>query len=116
MHKIVADKLGEDTRIATFRKEEVQQILHWAMAHQQEGEFDEQQLKEMASELGISPNALQAAQQEWLRERERLKQRQVFDSQRRRKFKAHLIKSVHRLLVPQAMTASDASKRAPYPK
>jgi hypothetical protein len=40
--------------MATFRKEDVQQILQRAMAHQQEGEFSEQQLKEMASELGIS--------------------------------------------------------------
>lgn len=77
--------------MATFRKEDVQQILQRAMAHQQEGEFSEQQLKEMASELGISPSALQTAQQEWQQQREQLKQRQVFDTHRRRKFKAHLI-------------------------
>lgn len=77
--------------MATFRKDDVQQILQRAMAHHQEGEFSEQQLKEMASELGISHHALQVAQQEWWQEREELKQRQVFDAYRHRKLKAHLI-------------------------
>jgi 2TM domain len=77
--------------MATFHSEEVQQILHRAMNHQQTGEFSEQQLKEMATELGISASALQIAQQEWQQEREKIQQKQVVDARRQRGFKAHLI-------------------------
>jgi 2TM domain len=77
--------------MATFRSEDVQQILHRAMTHQQAGEFSEQQLKEMATELGISASALQIAQQEWQQEQEKIQQKQVVDARRKRGFKAHLI-------------------------
>jgi hypothetical protein len=103
--------------MATFQKEDVQQILQRAMAHQQEGEFSEQQLQEMASELGISHKALQVAQQEWQQEREALKQRQVFDTYRKRKFLAHLIPylAVNTFLILLNLVTSPKHFWAVYP-
>jgi hypothetical protein len=75
----------------SYRNEDVQQILQRALARQQEGEFSRQQLEEMATELGIAPEALQAAEQEWLRQRGEESDRRKFDAYRRRAFKAHLI-------------------------
>lgn len=75
----------------TFHAEDVQQILQRAMNRHQEGVFSEQQLTEMATELGISPATLRVAQQEWLQDRETLKQQQVVENRRRKGFIAHLI-------------------------
>ncbi len=77
--------------MTTFNSEAVQQILHRAMTHQKAGEFSEQQLKEMAAELGISAAALEIAQQEWQQDREKIQQKQVVNARRQRGFKAHLI-------------------------
>ncbi|OLP15999.1 hypothetical protein BST81_23355 [Leptolyngbya sp. 'hensonii'] len=76
--------------MATFRSEEIQQILERAMARQQDTEFSEQQLQDMASELGISATALEAARQEWLQERKIVYQRQDVRTERQRKFQSHL--------------------------
>lgn len=74
-----------------YRSEDVQRILQLAMAHQQEEEFSQEQLLEMASELDISPNTLQGAEQEWLAQRKETQEQQTLKTRRRREFRAHLI-------------------------
>jgi hypothetical protein len=75
----------------SYRSDDVQQILQKALAKKQEGEFSREQLSEMASELGISPEMLQSAEQEWQAQQSKDKQRQTFNRFRRQAFKAHLI-------------------------
>lgn len=75
----------------TYGSDDVQQILQKALAKKQEGEFSREQLAEMASELGISPEMLQNAEQEWQAQQTKDKQRQTFHRFRRQAFKAHLI-------------------------
>ncbi|MBD2449805.1 2TM domain-containing protein [Nostoc sp. FACHB-152] len=77
--------------MTSFRPEDVQQILQRAMAEKQQENFSEQQLQEMAAELGISFVTLQTAQQEWQREKEIIKRRQASKSYRLEQIKAHLI-------------------------
>ena len=80
--------------MTTFRSEDVQQILQRAMADKQQEDFSEQQLQEMATELGISFVVLQTAQKEWQQEKEIMKRRQVSNSYRQQKIKAHFISYV----------------------
>jgi hypothetical protein len=75
----------------SYQSEDVQQILQRALARRQAGEFSRSQLLEMAAELGISPDVLEKAEQEWLAQRGEDQDRRVFDTARRRSFKAHLI-------------------------
>lgn len=82
----------------SYRSEDVQKILQRALAKKQEGEFSRQQLLEMASELGISPETLQQAEEEWIAQQEsdqvsfqEAEQRRKFNRFRRQAFKAHLI-------------------------
>ncbi|MCC5639039.1 2TM domain-containing protein [Nostoc sp. CHAB 5844] len=77
--------------MTTFRSEDVQQILQRAMADQQQENFSQQQLQEMAAELGISFVSLQTAQQAWQEEKEIIKRRQASKSYRLQKIKPHLI-------------------------
>lgn len=77
--------------MATFGSEDVQQILQRAMADKQLENFSEQQLQEMAADLGISFVTLQTAQQQWQQEKEIMKRRQVSNSHRLQKIKPHLI-------------------------
>jgi hypothetical protein len=64
----------------SYRSEDVQQILQRAMTRRQEGEFSHEQLAEMASELGISGDNLQIAEQEWLAQRGEIQERKEFDT------------------------------------
>lgn len=75
----------------SYRSEDVQEILQRALVRQQSGEYSRQQLVEMATELGITPEALQDAEQEWLVEQNEQRERKLFNAYRRRKFRAHLI-------------------------
>ncbi|AFY45662.1 2TM domain-containing protein [Nostoc sp. PCC 7107] len=77
--------------MTSFRPEDVQQILQRAMADKQQEDFSEQQLQEMAAELGISFVSLQTAQQQWQQEKEIMKRRQTSNSHRLQKIKPHLI-------------------------
>ncbi|MGC9524462.1 MAG: 2TM domain-containing protein [Limnospira sp.] len=84
-----------DTHItpAPIQQEDAQEILQIAMARSQEsGELTRDQLVEMAMELGISPQDLQAAEQEWQSRKVELTEKQVFNHQRRQKFRQNLIK------------------------
>ena len=50
----------------TYNSEEMQQILEVAFKRKQQGEYTREQIIEIASELGVSSESLQAAEQEWL--------------------------------------------------
>lgn len=70
----------------SYHQEDIQQILQIAIARQaHEGEFSREQLLEIAAELEISPESLEAAEREWLAQQGELQKRQDFNTYRRRK-------------------------------
>lgn len=74
----------------TYHHEDIQQILHLAIARQADGEdseFSRSQLLEIADELGISPAALQQAEKEWQEQKHISLRHQEFDLYRRQQFK-----------------------------
>ncbi|WP_066379336.1 MULTISPECIES: 2TM domain-containing protein [unclassified Anabaena] len=75
----------------TYNSEQMQQILQKAFARQQQGEISRQQILEIAAELGVSSESLQAAEQEWLTQEIEDKKRQKFHAQRHNEFKTQLI-------------------------
>jgi hypothetical protein len=75
----------------SYTSDDVQQILQRALMRKQDGQFSRDQLVEMASELGITPDVLQEAEQEWQLNRGEEHDRRSFNAFRRRAFKAHLI-------------------------
>jgi hypothetical protein len=82
----------------TYRPEEVQGILHWAIVRQmQQGEatdtLTQAQLQEIAQELGISPTDLAQAEQAWRQEQDLQHQRQAFHQWRWQVWRAHLVRS-----------------------
>lgn len=76
-----------DSKITrSYHQEDIQQILNIAIARQvHEGEFSREQLLEIAAELEISPETLQAAEREWLVHKSDNRKRQEFDIYRRGK-------------------------------
>ena len=75
-----------------YPQDDVQQILQIAIARQAESEeLTREQLLEIAAELGISSENLQAAEQEWQSRRKELLERQSFNEYRRGKWRQHLI-------------------------
>lgn len=67
-----------------YQQEDIQQILNIAIQRQAyEGEFTREQLLEIAAELEISPECLQAAEQEWLVKQTNIQKRQDFNLYRR---------------------------------
>ncbi|MEM6424088.1 MAG: 2TM domain-containing protein [Cyanobacteria bacterium P01_H01_bin.119] len=76
-----------------YASEEAQQILQIAIAKETEaGELSRSQLLDIASELGISGETLQAAEQEWLIRKDELKEQAIFNQYRRQRFQHHLIR------------------------
>ncbi|MEC4990611.1 MAG: 2TM domain-containing protein [Oscillatoria sp. PMC 1068.18] len=72
----------------TYRQEEIQQILATAIARQEyEDELPRTQLWEIAAELQISPESLQAAEIQWLSQRKDQEKRLAFEAYRKSKFK-----------------------------
>lgn len=70
----------------SYHQEDIQQILQIAIARQAyEGEFSREQLLEIAAELEISPDCLQAAEREWLTQQVEIQKRQDFNTYRRGK-------------------------------
>ncbi|MCC5629639.1 2TM domain-containing protein [Nostoc sphaeroides CHAB 2801] len=78
----------------TYDSEDVQKILQIALARKQEGGFSREQLIEMASDLGISSDILEATENKWLAQEEEERLRRTFNTFRRRAFKAHLVSFV----------------------
>jgi hypothetical protein len=74
----------------TYNSEEMQQILEVAFRQKQKGEYTREQIIEIASELGVSSESLQAAEQEWLKNNVEVKKEQMSNSQQRKVFKSHL--------------------------
>jgi hypothetical protein len=74
----------------TYNAEEMQQILEVAFRQKQKGEYTREQIIEIASELGVSSESLQAAEQEWLKNNVEVKKEQMSNSQQRKDFKSHL--------------------------
>jgi hypothetical protein len=74
----------------TYNSEEMQQILEVAFRRKQQGEYTREQIIEIASELGVSPESLQAAEKEWLTKNIEVKQEQMSNSQQRKGFQSHL--------------------------
>lgn len=82
----------------SYSSDDVQKILQRALAKKQEGSFSRQQLLEMAAELGIAPEMLQQAEQEWSVQQDvdqtslqEAEERRRFNRFQRQAFKAHLI-------------------------
>ncbi len=88
--------VSETTITHSYRQEDIQQILNLAIAHEaNDGEFSRDQLVEIAAELGISPQRLQQAEQEWLLQQQEQQKRREFDIYRRR----HLQKKVGKYVI-----------------
>jgi hypothetical protein len=75
----------------TYNSDEMQKILQIAFARKQQGEVSREQIIEIAAELGVSSASLQAAEQEWLIQEVETKKRLMFNAQRRRDLKSHVV-------------------------
>ncbi|MGK7937668.1 MAG: 2TM domain-containing protein [Xenococcaceae cyanobacterium] len=72
----------------SYSPEDLQQILYLAIARQgNQEELSREQLWEIADELDIDKNTLQAAEREWLQEKAIAKKRQAFNLYRRNNLK-----------------------------
>ncbi|MEC4805844.1 MAG: 2TM domain-containing protein [Jaaginema sp. PMC 1079.18] len=74
----------------TYHHDDIQQILHLAIARQangEENEFSRSQLLEIAEELGISADTLQLAEQEWQEQKHINYRYQEFDLYRHQQLK-----------------------------
>lgn len=77
----------------TYAQDDAQQILQIALAHHSEGgELTKAQVLEIAQEMGISPEELTAAEQEWLAKRGEFQEKQTFNQLRQNQLKQSLIK------------------------
>lgn len=77
----------------SYSSEAVQEILQLAIASQvNDNELSKQQLTEIAADLGISPDSLAIAEQQWLQGQILQQQRQEFERYRQGQFKQKLIK------------------------
>ncbi|MEA5511684.1 2TM domain-containing protein [Crocosphaera sp. UHCC 0190] len=77
----------------SYRKEEVQEILHLAIARKTESEeLSRTQLWEIAAELEIDPESLQIAEQDWLSQKQRQQKRTEFEQYRREQLKQKTVK------------------------
>jgi hypothetical protein len=76
-----------------YNQEQMQQILHLAIARQDDdGLISRQQLEEIASEIGIDAECLQAAEQEWLVNQQVKQEQLAFNSYRQQKLKQKAFK------------------------
>lgn len=101
----------------TYSSDDVQKILQVAMTRKQEESYSEKQLSEMATELGISPELLKSAEQEYLIQTKASKEKQARRETMRRGFKAHLISflAVNAFLVVLNLTTTPRDFWAIYP-
>ncbi len=79
--------------LSSYSQDEVQQILHLAIARQTEQEdVTRSQLLEIAAELGISPSEIEVAEQDWRLNQGELLHRQAFDRDRHQAFQQQALK------------------------
>ncbi|NES80086.1 MAG: 2TM domain-containing protein [Moorea sp. SIO2B7] len=77
----------------SYSQEEIQQILHLAIARKSDhGELSREQLWEIAAELEIDKDAIQAAEQDWLKGRVMEQKRHAFNLYRRDRLQQKAIK------------------------
>jgi 2TM domain len=79
--------------ITTYSQEDIQQILNLALTRKNadgDMEFSHQQLVEIAEEMDIDLNTLQAAKLDWAQNRSSDQQKAEFDLYRRQKFQKGL--------------------------
>ncbi|AFY56207.1 hypothetical protein Riv7116_3762 [Rivularia sp. PCC 7116] len=100
-----------------YSSDDVQKILQLAMTRKQEESFTKKQLSEMATELGISSELLEGAEQQWLTQAKANEQQQARRKIMRREFKAHLISflAVNVFLVVLNLTTTPRDFWAIYP-
>lgn len=90
---LTLEDMSHSSSMKTYRQDEVQEILHLAIAHQAEaGELTREQLFEIADELGLSTQDIQNAEQEWQGLRRIDEEKQAFIKWRRLQFHQHSIK------------------------
>lgn len=78
----------------TYQADDVQQILQLALARQDDdGEFTREQLLEIAQELNISPDCLEAAETAWLTQKQQQNQQTEFDQYRRDRFRQRAVRT-----------------------
>ena len=78
---------------STYIQEDVQEILYIAISRKQDNEeMTRQELVEIATELGISPQDLELAELEWQLRKQEANEKLVFDRYRRNKLRQDLIK------------------------
>jgi hypothetical protein len=88
--RLLTMAVPENQIVRTYDREEIQQILHLAIARQaQDKEFSYDQIVEIAAELEISPEAIQLAETEWLSQTSERQKRQNFNIYRRKKLQKH---------------------------
>lgn len=76
-----------------YEPEEVQQILQLALARKgDQGELSRDQLREIASELEIDSACLEAAEQDWLQQKQINRKKQEFNGYRREQLKYSLVR------------------------
>ncbi|WP_019498332.1 2TM domain-containing protein [Pseudanabaena sp. PCC 6802] len=76
-----------------YNEEQVQQILQKAIARKgARQDLTREQVREIASDLGISDADFAIAEQEWLAQSVQDRERVVFDTYRKKKFRDHAIK------------------------
>lgn len=73
-----------------YSAEDVQEILASAASLEPQAAFSEEQLREMASELNISPEVLQQAEQDWRRQKNERQERARITRKRQGQFREHL--------------------------
>lgn len=77
----------------SYSQEDIQEILQIAIAnHHTEEELSRQQLWEIAAELDIDTNTIQAAEKGWLTQKEGDRLRSQFNLVRRQRFQQKLVK------------------------
>ncbi|MEB3231844.1 MAG: hypothetical protein VKJ64_12600, partial [Leptolyngbyaceae bacterium] len=77
----------------TYRQEEIHAILQLAIAHQTKtDELSRDQLFEIAEEMGLTPEEIMAAEQEWQRRKPIAQEKQAFMEWRRLQFRQHRTK------------------------
>ncbi|MDJ0731478.1 MAG: 2TM domain-containing protein [Crocosphaera sp.] len=77
----------------SYRKEEVQEILHLAIARKTEvEELSRTQLWEIAAELDIDADVLQLAEKDWLLQKQRQEKKDEFNQYRQRQLKQKIIR------------------------
>jgi 2TM domain len=84
---------SDNKSIRSYTQEDIQQILHLAIARQaddQNKEFSYEQLLEIADELQIPPDSLKLAERDWLTQQGEAQRRLAFDAHRQKQFKKRL--------------------------